>query len=60
MEEMKVLNLQKKLIEFGGLGHSAVIHAEDEETILKFSEVVKSWKNNCKLTINTWCYWGYL
>ena len=36
------IELAEKLIEFGGLGHSAVIHSEDEETILKFSEVVKA------------------
>lgn len=35
------IDLAEKLIEFGGLGHSAVIHSEDEETVLKFSEKVK-------------------
>ena len=35
------IELAEKLIEFGGLGHSAVIHSEDEETILKFSQKVK-------------------
>ncbi len=35
------IELAEKLIEFGGLGHSAVIHSEDKETILKFSEKVK-------------------
>ena len=35
------IELAEKLIEFGGLGHSAVIHSEDEETILKFSQTVK-------------------
>ncbi len=35
------INLAEKLIEFGGMGHSAVIHSEDENTILKFSERVK-------------------
>ena len=34
--------LAEKLIELGGMGHSAVIHSEDEETILKFSETVKA------------------
>lgn len=34
--------LAEKLIEFGGLGHSAVIHSEDRDTILKFSETVKA------------------
>ena len=32
----------ERLIEFGGLGHSAVIHSENEETILKFSETMKA------------------
>ena len=32
----------EKLIEFGGLGHSAVIHSENKETILKFSETMKA------------------
>ena len=36
------INLAEKLIEFGGLGHSAVIHSEDDETISKFSETVKA------------------
>ena len=35
------IKLAEELIEFGGLGHSAVIHSEDKETILKFSETVK-------------------
>ena len=34
--------LAEKLIEFGGMGHSAVIHSEDKETIAKFSETVKA------------------
>ena len=36
------INLAEKLIEFGGLGHSAVIHSEDRDTIQKFSERVKT------------------
>ena len=36
------IDLAEKLIEFGGLGHSAVIHAEDKDVINKFSEVVKA------------------
>ncbi len=32
----------ERLIEFGGLGHSAVIHAENKETILKFSKTMKA------------------
>ncbi len=35
------IELAEKLIEFGGLGHSAVIHSEDNTTIQKFSEKVK-------------------
>ena len=35
------INLAEKLIEFGGLGHSAVVHAEDNNVIEKFSETVK-------------------
>lgn len=35
------IELAEKLIEFGGLGHSAVIHSEDDETIQKFSQKVK-------------------
>ena len=34
--------LAEKLIEYGGLGHSAVIHSEDRDTILEFSERVKA------------------
>ncbi len=37
----KGIETAEKLIEFGGLGHSAVIHSEDEETINKFSNRVK-------------------
>ena len=33
--------LAEKLIEFGGLGHSAVIHSENNEIIQRFSEKVK-------------------
>lgn len=35
------INLAEKLIEFGGMGHSAVVHAEDKDVINKFSETVK-------------------
>ena len=35
------IDLCEKLIEYGGLGHSAVIHAEDQEVINHFSNVVK-------------------
>ena len=36
------IKLCEKLLEFGGLGHSAVIHSENRENIRKFSEVVKA------------------
>lgn len=36
------IELAEKLIEFGGLGHSAVIHSENKDVILKFSETVKA------------------
>ena len=32
----------EQLLEFGGLGHSAVIHSENKETILKFSKTMKA------------------
>ena len=32
----------EKLLEFGGLGHSAVIHSQDKEVTLKFSETMKA------------------
>ena len=35
------INLAEKLIEFGGMGHSAVIHSENKEIINEFSKRVK-------------------
>lgn len=35
------ISLAEKLIEFGGMGHSAVIHSENREIIQKFAETVK-------------------
>ena len=35
------IELAEKLIEFGGLGHSAVIHSENKEVIEKFANRVK-------------------
>ena len=35
------IKLAEELLEFGGLGHSAVIHSEDDKVIQKFSEAVK-------------------
>jgi len=32
----------EQLLEYGGLGHSAVIHSENKETILKFSKTMKA------------------
>ncbi len=37
----KGIEIAEKLIEYGGLGHSAVIHSENEDTINKFSNIVK-------------------
>lgn len=36
------INLAERLLEFGGLGHSAVIHSENNETIQEFAERVKA------------------
>ena len=38
--EEEGLEKAERLLEFGGLGHSAVIHSENRETILKFSEKI--------------------
>ena len=35
------IRLAERLLEFGGLGHSAAIHSENDEIISKFSEKVK-------------------
>lgn len=51
------IDIADKLIEYGGLGHSAVIHSEDEDAILEFSKRMKARKNNSKFSINTWCNW---
>lgn len=40
--EEEGINKAERLLEFGGLGHSAVIHSENKETILKFSEKMKA------------------
>ena len=36
------IDLADRLIRFGGMGHSAVIHSEDKETVLQFSKTVKT------------------
>ena len=36
------IDKSEKLLEFGGLGHSAVIHSEDKEVIDRFSETMKA------------------
>ena len=41
-DEEEGINKAEELIEFGGLGHSAVIHSENKETILKFSKTMKA------------------
>ena len=38
----EALDIAESLLEFGGLGHSAVIHSEDREKILQFSEKMKA------------------
>ena len=40
-ESSEAFDLAEKLLEFGGLGHSAAIHSENDEIIQKFSEKVK-------------------
>ena len=40
--EYEGIEKSEKLLEFGGLGHSAVIHSENKETILKFSKTMKA------------------
>ncbi len=40
-KEQEALTLAEKLIEYGGLGHSAVIHANDNEIIDNYSKKVK-------------------
>ena len=49
----KGIDLAEKLIEYGGLGHSAVIHSESEETIQEFSNRVKVRKNYSKFSFYT-------
>ncbi len=39
---VEALDKAERLLEFGGLGHSAVIHSEDREKILQFSEKMKA------------------
>ena len=41
-DEEEGINKAEELLEFGGLGHSAVIHSENQETILKFSNTMKA------------------
>ena len=36
------INKSERLLEFGGLGHSAVIHSEDKAVTLKFSKTMKA------------------
>lgn len=40
--EEEGIEKSERLLEFGGLGHSAVIHSEDREVNLKFSETMKA------------------
>ena len=41
-DENEGIPLAERLLEFGGLGHSAVIHSENKDTVLKFSETMKA------------------
>ena len=41
-DEIEGVNIADKLLHFGGLGHSAVIHSENKETILAFSSRMKA------------------
>ena len=41
-DEIEGVELADKLLHFGGLGHSAVIHAEDKDVILTFSSKMKA------------------
>ena len=38
----EAMDKSEKLLEFGGLGHTAVIHSEDRDKILEFSEKMKA------------------
>lgn len=40
--EEEGIDKAERLLEFGGLGHSAVIHSEDREVNLRFSETMKA------------------
>ncbi len=40
--EQEGIDKAERLLEFGGLGHSAVIHSENREVNLKFSETMKA------------------
>ncbi len=41
-DEEEGINIAERLLEYGGLGHSAVIHSENKQTILKFSKTMKA------------------
>ena len=56
----KAIDLAERLIEFGGLGHSAVIHSENQEVIQEFSNKVKVRKNHSKFSIDSWSNRGYI
>ncbi len=36
------IGLSEKVVEFGGLGHSAVIHSEDERVVVEFSRRIRT------------------
>ncbi len=41
-DDAEGIDKAERLLEFGGLGHSAVIHSEDKEINLKFSKTMKA------------------
>ena len=41
-DETQAMDIASKLLEYGGLGHSAVIHSEDKDVILKYEHKMKA------------------
>ncbi|MDO4282283.1 MAG: bifunctional acetaldehyde-CoA/alcohol dehydrogenase [Clostridia bacterium] len=41
-DEDEAMNIASKLLTYGGLGHSAVIHSEDKDIILKYEHKMKA------------------
>ena len=51
------LHKSEEMVEFGGLGHSAVIHTPNHEVQDQFGLKYESRSYHCKCTINTWWNW---